>query len=410
MCNSILELQKKFNLFKVGDKRQGIIVSEINGEKQVKLQGGVFGFINVTSSDFYQRNGIQLSAGRSLEFEVSEVKSGIPYLSLPATYIFANSYHPARVRFSGTQGIVVEFDWDKDLNIGYYCPKLGLPEELSTLEENARVLCKGLTPKQDFYLIESLQIDESELEEDNEFDAEKLQEFNMPTSWSDEEAKDYVNAHGGFLSKGAYKVGECYIATVTNGITVKFKDGSKATIKKKEDNALHQDVNDIVVVRLLKIYDFGDMKEVELLNIVDEEYVRMFCKKQNKNLLPECVDAKQKNRHTFIDSGFVFGQRDDITFNEGKNSGSEINFERYWLGFLYIARIKNGHPVLPDNFGNPIKIDLLENPDYSVLSDEDVAFVRLHYIKKEGNKVIMTMKVEFVRAYKSSDETLFPGK
>lgn len=410
MNNSILELQKKFVLFQVGDKRQGVVVSEINGEKQVKLQGGVFGFISASSSDFYQRNGIVLSAGKSLEFEVSEIKEGIPYLTLPATYIFANSYHPARVRFSGTQGIVVEFDWDKALNVGFYCPKLGLPEELTTLEENARVLCKGLTPKQDFYQIESLQIDDCEPEEDDKVAEETLREFDMPESWSDNEAKNYVCEHGGFLSKGAYKVGECYVATVINGFSIQFKDGSRAVIKKKAESSLQQIEGDNIVVRVLRIYDFGDMKEVELLDIVSDEYVRLFTKKQNKNLLPECVDAKQKNRHTYIDSGFVFGQRDDVIFNEGKNSGSEINYERYWLGFLYIAKIQNRQAQLPDNLGNPIEIELLENPDYGTLSDEDVAFVRLHYIKKEGNKVIMTMRVEFVRARKSSDENLFVGK
>ncbi len=410
MSNSILELQKKFNLFKVGDKRQGVIVSEINGEMQVKLQGGVLGFISASSSDFYLRSGIMLSAGRSLEFEVSEIKEGIPYLTLPATYIFANSYHPARVRFSGTQGIVVEFDWDKALNVGFYCPKLGLPEEHTTLEENARVLCKGLTPKQDFYLVENLQIDDRELEEDDVVDQETLREFDIPESWSDDEARNYVNANGGFLSKGAYKVGECYVATVINGTLIKFKDGSKASIAKKEDNALHPIAEDNVLVRMIKIYEFGELKEVELIDIVDDEYVRLFCKKQNKNLLPECVDAKQKNRHTYIDSGYVFGKRDDIIFNEGKNSGSEINFERYWLGFLYIAKIQKGHPVLPDNMGNPIEIDLLENPDYSTLSDEDVAFVRLHYIKKDGNKVVMSMKVEFVRERRSSDDNILQNK
>lgn len=412
MKNSILELQKKFNLFQVGDKRQGVVVSEVNGEMQVKLQGGVLGFISARSLDFYRRNCLTISSGKSLEFEISEIKGGVPYLTLSAAYIFANSEHRARVRFSGTQGIVVEFDWDKDLNIGFYSPKLGLPEELSSLEENTRVLCRGLIAKPDYYQIESLQLETED--EQTEFEApideEKYQNFQMPEAWNSEEAREYVNANGGFLSKGAFKVGECYVAKVINGTTVKFRDGSKASIKKKEDNGLHQIPEDNVIVRMLKIYDFGDLKDVELIDIVDDEYVYLFCKKQNKNLLPECVDNKQKNRHTYIDSGFVFGQRDDIIFNEGKTSGSEINFERYWLGFLYLAQIKNGHPQLTDNLGSPIEIELLENPDYSTLSDEDVAFVRLHYIRKEANKVIMTMRVEFVRVYKSTDENILSGK
>ena len=153
MNNSILELQKKFNLFKTGDKRWGVVVSEINNEMQVKLQGGVLGFISQNTLDFYRRNSISLTAGKQLQFEITEVKNGIPYVSLPVTYIFANSPHKARVRFSGTQGIVVEFDWEKDINIGYYSPERGLPKELTELEENARVLCKGLTFQKEYYLI-----------------------------------------------------------------------------------------------------------------------------------------------------------------------------------------------------------------------------------------------------------------
>lgn len=404
MCNSILELQKKFALFQVGDKRQGVIVSEINNEMQVKLQGGALGFIGATSLDFYRRNGISLTAGKNLEFEISEIKSGIPYLVLSAAYIFANSVHKARVRFAGTQGIVVEFDWEKALNIGFYSPVLGLSEELTTLAENTRVLCKGLLPQQDYYQIESLQID-NEMPEEPEIDnEEENSEFEFPQSWSDEEARNYVSENGGYLYKGAYKVGECYIATVTSGIMIKFQDGSNASIKKKSDTKLHQINGDKVLVRMLKIYGFGDMKEVELLDIVGDQYVRWFSKKQSKNLLPECVDSKQKNRHAMIDSGYIFGQRDDIIFNEGKQNGSEVSFERYWLGFLYKAKIKQKQPVLLDNGLNPIKIELIDNPDYGVLSDENVAFIRLHYIKKEGDKITFKMRVEFVREYKPEDE------
>ncbi len=408
MAISIIELQKKFSLFNVGDKRQGVIVSEVNGEIQVKLQGGALGFINANNLDFYKRSGINLSVGRGFEFEISDIKSGIPYLILSAEYIFANSYHKARVRFSGTQGVVVEFDWNKALNIGFYNPVLGLPDEFTVLEENTPVVCKGLTPRQDFYEVDTMQLDElpENIEEEASDEVDDT-EFDFPSKWNDDEVRQYIKDHGGFLSKGAYKVGECYIASIVRGQLIKFKDDSKATIKQKADNQLQPIEGDKVVVRLLKIYDFGDMKEVELLNIVDEKYCRWFSKKQNKQFLPECADAKQKNRHSVIDSGFVFGQRDDSVFNEGKKNGSEISFERYWLGFLYKAKVKNRYPVLLDNLAQPIQITLVENPDYSVLSDEDIVFVRLLFIKKEGTSVHFTMRVEFERAYKPEDDSYF---
>lgn len=410
MNNSILELQKKFNLFKTGDKRWGVVVSEINNEMQVKLQGGVLGFISQNTLDFYRRNSISLTAGKQLQFEITEVKNGIPYVSLPVTYIFANSPHKARVRFSGTQGIVVEFDWEKDINIGYYSPERGLPKELTELEENARVLCKGLTFQKEYYLIDSLQLDETKETEEITVDEEQYQQFKLPNSWCDDDIREYVKDNGGYISKGAFKVGECYVGEIANGNIVRFKDGSKAAIKKKTDGRLHSKEGDKVLVRLLKIYDFGDMKDVELLDVVDDEYVKMFTKRQNRNLLPEYVDNKQKNRHSYIDSGFVFGQRDDIIFEEGKKSGSEVNFERFWLGFLYIVKIKNSMPLLLDNNGNRVGIKLIENADYGVLSDDNVAFVRLHYIGKENGKMILTLRVEFVREYKSEDEAVFAGK
>lgn len=403
MCNSILELQKKFNLFKVGDKRQGMIVSEINDSMQVKLQGGVLGYIDAQSKENYSKAGIFLSVGRSLEFEIAEIKSGIPYLVLTEQYVLCNSEHKARVRCLGTQGVVVEFLWNRTPNIGFYSPKQGLPKELFCLEENDKVLCKGLHQEQDYYLVEKIRLEPQE----EVVDEEKLKVFELPESWSDEQARKYVSENGGFLSKGAYQVGKCYVGTALKRPFVQFSDGSKASITKINNDKEFPFNGDKILVRMLKIYEFGDLKDVELLDIVDDEYVQLFTQKQDKKFLPELLDTKQKNRHTTVDSGYIFGQRDDEIFNEGKTSGSEVSFERYWLGFLYIAKIQDGQPVLLDNGGNRIAIELIENLDYSVLSDENVAFVRLHYIKKEAQKVTFTMNVEFVREKKPQDESYF---
>ena len=407
---TVLELQKKFSLFKRGDRRQGIIVSEVNNELQIKMQGGALGFIKAESLDFYKRNGLVLTPGKTLEFEIAEIKDGIPYLFLPAEYVFSNSYQKARVRFSGTLGVVVEFDWDNAQNIGLYNPPIKMDEDLSKLEENTRVLCKGLTKMQDYYQIETLIVDDSAddeiatTEEADEDEDVSSPEFEMPEAWTDEETRQYVAENGGLMSKGAYRVGICYLATVIHGNLISFADSSKASIKKKEDPTEIQIDDDIVVVRMLKISDYGDFKEVALIKVVDAKYAKAFKKHQNKNYLPENItDLKLKQRHSYIDSGYVFGERDESIFQEGKKSGSELNFEKYWLGFLYVAGIENENIVLKDNQGQAINLVILENPDYGALSDENVAFVRIHYIKRVQNKVTLTVQIEFVRQRKPGE-------
>lgn len=81
--NALLELQKKFNLFQVGDKLKGNIVSVTDDSPQLNLVGGALGFISPENNKHYADNGIMLKVGNSLDVEVCEITEGIPFLKLP---------------------------------------------------------------------------------------------------------------------------------------------------------------------------------------------------------------------------------------------------------------------------------------------------------------------------------------
>lgn len=411
--NPLLELQKKFNLFKIGDKRQGNVFSVIDGAVQVKLQGGAIGLIKAETNDFYSRQGINLKIGNVIEAEITDIIDGVYFLTLPTQYIFSNSYQKAEVKFSGTQAVVVEFPWQEMVNIGLYNPDNGVEPGFQALDEGTRVICRGLRLIEDYYQIRELALDNEpefvpEIEEIQAKDVEEFEDvseptdFKIPAPWSDEKIKEVAKQQEGLVQKGVYKLGEVYLCKCTaNGNLVKFSDGNQATIKKK--NGFAPVKGEDLLVRLIRIYSFGNYKDVEILDVVDKDYVKYFKKIRSKNLLPEQADPRHKNRTVSYDCGYRFGERDNEIYKEGMNNKSEDHFEKYWLGFLYKIPVKSSKPVFYDNNGANITVKLIENDDV-VFVNGQIAFCRLHYIENNKGKVTFTVKVEFSREPKAEEK------
>lgn len=410
MANPLLELQKKFNLFKAGDKRQGIVCSVIDGAVQIKLKGGALGMIKSETNDFYSRQGINLKVGNVIEVEVSDIISGVPYLSLPMQYVFSNSYQKAEVKFSGTQAVVVEFPWLDMPNIGLYNPDNGVEPGFQVLDEGCKVICRGLQAVEDYYRVKELELDtEPEIEPEPETSAKEEDDdeiaepsgFFIPAPWDEAKVLEFVKQDS-LAQKGIYKLGEVYLAKCqANGSQVKFADGDWANIKRK--NGLVPVDGENLLIRIIRLYAFGDFKDVEVLDIVNKDYVKYFKKIRPKNLLPENADPRHKKRTISYDCGFKFGERDNEIYKEGMKNKSEDHFEKYWLGFLYRALVKSSKPVFYDNNNAGIVVKLLENEDVFFVNGQ-IAFCRLHYIENKNGKVTFTVRVEGVREPKPEEK------
>lgn len=402
MANSILELQKKFNLFNLGDHRQGIVISIINNSPQIKLKGGALGFVSSESNDYYLRNGINLKIGNVVDVEVIDVVNGVPRLTLISEYVFSNSLQKALVKFAGTQGIVVEFPWKDMLNIGFYAPDKGVDNTLSLLDEGDRVVCKGLIAEPEYYRINELSIDNEQevVESEPELEAVKENEvisepddFQIPKAW-DKEQIEKVASQDSLIKKGVYCLGEVYLCRQGKGDLVFFADGNRASIKRR--NGFAPVENEDLLVRIIRIYPFGDYKDVEVLDVVNKDYVKYFKKVRLSSLLPEAADSRYQNRKVYIENGFKFGERDNSIYKDGMQNKSEDHFEKYWLGFLYKVFVKNGKPSFCDNNGVGINIKTIDSDDV-YFQNGDVVFCRLHYVEKKGNKVTLTVQVLFSR-------------
>lgn len=392
--NALLELQKKFNLFQVGDKLKGNIVSVTDDSPQLNLVGGALGFISPENNKHYADNGIMLKVGNSLDVEVCEITEGIPFLKLPDEFVRLNSVKRAVVKFSGTRALVVEFFDKIHPNIGLYSP-LDIPEQgLPLLNPGTMILCKGvnLDESGEYRTIEEIKVDLG-------IEADKPAGFEIPAPW-DEAEITAAAVHGSILQKGAYRLGEVYIGRFDGSRFVVFDDKTKAMIKNMNSHSPSQD--DYLLVRIIKLCDFGDFKDVEVLGVVNKDYVKYFKKVRPKQLIPS-VKPTGKKREDVYDCGFNFSQRDNRVFSEGVKGGSPERFEKYWLGFLYKAEVIGGSPVFTYNSGFRINVRLLENEDV-IFMDGQVVFCRLCYIENNKGKVTLTVRPEFSRE-KNPDET-----
>lgn len=386
--NALLELQKKFNLFQVGDKLQGNIVSVQDNAPQLKLAGGALGFISSENNKLYARNGIVLKVGNTLDVEVCEMADGIPFLKLPDEFVRRNSVKKAIVKFSGTRALVVEFLDKGQPGVGLYSPQ-NIPEQgLQILNPGTMILCKGvnLDESGEFCTVEEIKVDLG-IEEG------KPAGFEIPAPW-DEAEMTAATVHGSVLQKGVYRLGEVYVGKFDGDRFVVFDDKTKAMVKNM--NQFSPVGDDYLLVRIIKICDFGDFKDVEVLRIVDKAYVKYFKKVRPKQLLPSAKEAKSKKKEDVYDCGFNFSKRDNAVFNEGVKAGSPERFEKYWLGFLYKAEVFDGVPVFTYNNGYRMNVKLLENDDV-VFMDGQIVFCRLYYIENNKGKVTLTVRPEFCK-------------
>ena len=400
-----LELQQKQDSFQVGSKCFGTVVMECNNELYVQLNNGKKGVVEALNVEKYQKLGIKFFVKMYLEFEVLEIKPDVVLLGLSEMGLIRNMQHKAKILFSNSKGMVVQFDYNGKNYIGFYNPSMECSKEFMSSPKDTVVLCQGLCPQKGYYQIRNVKIwKEPEVKTEPKLQPIKKENVEIYSSWSEQESIDYASKNGGYLTYGAYKIGVCYVAMAISRNVVCFSDNKKAYITQKADNVFLPQVGDKVVVRLLKIHEESSKKDVELLEIVDEDYIKEFTQQQDPNLLPESIDEKLKKRYTYVDSGCIFGLRDEDAFKDGKGNGSLLSYEKYWLGFLYKSTVKNGKPVLEDNSLNSIPLEVIENPQYSTLTDGNIAFVRIHFIRSIAGHAELTVKVEYSRPMNESEK------
>lgn len=393
--NALLELQKKFNLFRIGDKLQGNVISITDNMPQLNLSGGALGFISPDTNKLYADNGIVLKVGSTFDVEVCEIEEGIPFLKLTEEFVRRNSVKRGIVKFSGTQGLVVEF-LDKDYpNIGFYSPQAIQEQGLQILNPGTMVVCKGviLNENGEYRTIEEIKVDFG-------IEADKPTGFEIPAPWDEAEVKA-ATVDGSIMQKGPYRLGEVYVGRFDGNRFVVFDDKTKAMIKNR--NSLSPSEGDYVLVRIIKICDFGDFKDAEALEVVNADYVKYFKKVRPKQLIPSVKVVKGKKKEGVYDCGFDFSQRDNVVFNEGIKSGSPERFEKYWLGFLYKAEVVGGKPVFTYNNGFKMNVVLIDNEDV-IFMDGQVVFCRLCYIENNTGKVTLTVRPEFCREKNPNDK------
>lgn len=394
------ELMQRFSLYAVGDCLKATVHSIVNKEPKLSLKGGGVGIITVDKNDIYCRLGLKLKVGDSVDAEIFDINDGIPSLLLSANYVFANTPQIGTCKIVGTQGLLVEFDWENNIP-GYFEFKGNVPHQ-DLLEPGKKVECSGVRLESDFYSIKSIRVITPEEEARNlvrlaaQRGAEDFQsstpypvyddgDFEFPKPWKDEEIKRTLGASTMLQSEnGIYHVGHCYLAQLNEKPDqVNLDDRQRAKVKNR--NGLTPRAGEFILVRITKIYTFGWM-DVEFEEIPDKAYVEKFQRAFLK---------LKKDLRVVTKNGFKFNFRDNNVFKEGMKANSENCVEQFWLGFLYEVSIKNGLPCFENRRLGRLDVKLVDS-DINQFSENDTVYAQVVFIEPKEDKAILTVKVLYI--------------
>lgn len=398
---SLNDLQQKFCLYAVGDCLKATVHSIINKEPKLSLKGGGVGIITVDKNDFYRRQGLKIKIGDSVDVEIVDINDGIPTLLLSPNYIFANTPQTGVCKIIGTQGLLVEFDWENNLP-GYYEFKGSKTPDADLLEPGRKVECSGVKLEEDFYSIRSIRVITPEEEARNlaritaQKEPEDFQiatpystyddgEFEFPKPWNADAIKKTLSGSTMAQSEnGIYLVGHCYLAQPNEKPDqVNLDDRQRAKIRNR--HGLTPKAGEYILVRIIKIYTFGWM-DVEFEEVPDKAYVEKF---------QRAFAKAKRDLRVVTKNGFKFNFRDDKVFKEGHGNNSEICCQQFWLGFLYEVNIKNGLPCFENRKLGKLDVKLIDS-DINQFSENDTVYAQVVFIEPKDNKAILTVKVLYI--------------
>lgn len=351
--NTVIEMQKRFNLFAVGDAVEGNVLS-INKEKtEVKTFGGCFGFAESASE--------QLKIGSPVKMKVVRIEDGIPVFEFDKDFLFMLSPQTGKILLAGTRGIVVRF---AEGVLGYYPVEEVKPEISETAAEGRKVICRSSRKADNCFIIDSLEFSPPDCEETSVL-AEKIEEpepCDVP-DWA-EDLRQKALAGGSQTRFGKLVLGYCYTAKVYKKETgiVKIIDGHKAQIVGKIPCPKKNGTE--VFVRLVNIGRYGRLNaEIVRFSSEHEKMIRRVMEREFNS------GAK-----------FDFENGDEKVFAEAMRNHSEKVYGRYKLAKLYSVTVHNGVPYFegptPD-----IEIDVETDANGFTFKENDIVFARIMYMK-----------------------------
>lgn len=348
-----IDVQKRFNLFAVGDTVKGTVLSINKDRTEVKTFGGCFGFVD----DVHEK----LENGSSVEMNVVGIEDGLPVFEFDPDFLFTLSPQTGEARFVGTRGIVVEFS---NGALGYYPAEDGLAELAETIKEKQKIICGCSRKVDDYFLIDSLAFPPPEAEEPpvEKEKVEDLPVYDVP-DWPEDLKQKALN-NGSQARFGKLILGYCYLAKVYKKETgiVRLFDGHKAQVVGKSLCPSQKGTE--VFVRLVNIRSHARLN-VEIINLSPkhQEMIR-----------------RVMEREFNTSANFDFNNGDEKIFAAAMNNCSEKAYGRYKLAMLYSVPIRNGVPWFEEQTpGVEIEVEVEAN-GFS-FKENDIVFARITYMK-----------------------------
>lgn len=382
-----LNLQKNFELFKIGDLVTGVI-DEVDPDKLwIKFRGGAWGIIPQSALSNYKNLNVVIREGREYDFIIENIQDGVPVLELPFDVILKKCRVEANVRICGTQKIVVSFCINGQECVGCYDIK-ETDTDLKDLKENDKVECIGFTmnTKSDVLTVQSLirKTPKAAANEDSKTSKEKklcVKAKSLPASLPEN--------YNGYISIGAIKLGEYYIIQALDTRELVFEDNTKAYLNGKDlpENAYNNSFYLGIVSKISEDQKFY----VELKKKVDAAFVEKFNQERQADYRP--LLNKNKKRSVSIIHGCLFGKRDEEIYAKARQDNSLNRYERYWLGFCYKTAVQAGKIYLQANNGNKIEV-IIDNASYLKKNAKE-AIIAISHINVNGNTPKINVNVKY---------------
>lgn len=389
-----LELQKKFDLFQIGDVISGMAQKKEKEKIWVKCVGGAWGYIPKSTMLEYQRTGVNIKQEQEYQFLVDNIDEGIPVLELPLSEMLKNSLMKGKVKISTSHKVVISLYIDNKEYYGIYTIK---PEDASILplKEETNILCKNMemSTSDDVFIVKEIQplinpenkSDQNAIQDKPE---KKEQVFSMPQSWTQEQV--LAAAKDGIISIGAMKIGEYYIVTVGKNGRFFFEDGRYALQDETDDFSQNLWEGDTYLAVVSFISEYKKIY-IKLIQQVDKSYIEQFNKLQNVDYRP--IFCSRKTNFVCIKHGCFFGVRNEEVVSAAKAQNSLNCFERYWLGFCYEADVTKGQIFLQKNDNTEFPATIKNKPKY--FSKANYAIFEVVNIQATENGTMVEVDVKY---------------
>lgn len=360
---NLLDLQKKFRLFQLGDVVEGTVIS-VEETVRVKTSGGVLGVL--------EKNEMlgELLPGNKIEAVVKAfVDENIPVFEPTLNFLITRKPQQAVVKFASPRAVVVAFDINPDW-IGCYEPQT-MPEELSGLIPDDRVIASEITPGEDYFKIGQLQ---------------KSLKISVPApkkpsvvfeDWDDEKIKE-ISAQGSSKIWRKIRLGKVYIGEIYTRSEVILPGEVHGFLNSGlfPDDALR------FSVRVIFINKEDKRITVEFLKSESQTETAPTAGKSVKSLL---------NEERKTDGGVLLNHRDDSVYHIGKRMGSLNKIKGCWLGFTYRVNVTDGRPNLSfcekrqknereeDRYN--LKINVIVDSAVAKYQEGDIVFIQVKMLK-----------------------------